>query len=121
MPWEVEYTDEFKGWWDGLRTEEQDAVAITVELLEIHGPTLKRPHSDVITTSRHANMKELRAKVKGKEKHLRVLYAFDTRRTAILLIGGDKTGNPSWYEQFVPLADKLFDLHLKQVEDEHHG
>jgi hypothetical protein len=47
-----------------------------------------------------------------------VLYAFDPRRTAILLIGGDKHGNPRWYEQFVPIADDLFDQHLQQLKTE---
>jgi hypothetical protein len=47
-----------------------------------------------------------------------VLYAFDPRRTALLLLGGDKTGDPSWYEKFVPMADDLFDQHLRQLERE---
>lgn len=66
-------------------------------------------------------MKELRGSVEDAE--LRVLYAFDTRRTAILLIGGDKTGNKKWYEEFVPIADDLFDRHLAQVkrEEEKYG
>jgi len=68
----------------------------------------------VITSSRHANMKELRGKV--EDHHLRVLYAFDPRRTALLLLGGDKTGDPNWYEKFVPMADDLFDQHLRQLE-----
>jgi len=59
-------------------------------------------------------MKELRGKV--DERQLRVLYAFDPRRTAILLIGGDKTGDPKWYERFVPVADDLFDRHLKDID-----
>ncbi len=71
----------------------------------------------MITSSRHSNMKELRAKV--GERHLRVLYAFDPRRTALLLIGGDKTGDPKWYERFVRIADDLFDQHLKRLEDKH--
>ena len=61
-------------------------------------------------------MKELRGSVEDAE--LRVLYAFDTRRTAILLIGGDKTGNKKWYEEFVPIAGDLFDRHLAQVKRE---
>lgn len=48
----------------------------------------------------------------------RVLYAFDPRRAAILLIGGNKTGNDRWYDEHVPIADRLFDDHLKSVEDE---
>jgi len=95
-----------------LSEDEQVEISAKVEPLEERGPTLPR-HSDVITTSRHANMKELRGKV--EERQLRVLYAFDPRRTALLLIGGDKTGDPKWYEKFVPIADELFDRHLKQV------
>jgi hypothetical protein len=61
-------------------------------------------------------MKELRGKV--DEKQLRVLFAFDPRRAALLLIGGDKTGNPKWYDEFVPIADNLFDRHLRAIEQE---
>jgi hypothetical protein len=111
--WSVEYTDEFGAWWESLSEDEQVAISAKVELLEEHGPTLPRPHADVITSSLHANMKELRAKI--EERHLRVLYAFDPRRTALLLIGGDKTGDPNWYEKFVPIADDLFDRHLKSL------
>ena len=93
--------------------EEQAEINAKVELLEEHGPTLPRPYADVITSSRHSNMKELRGKV--EERHLRVLYAFGPRRTALLLIGGDKTGDPKWYEKFVPIADDLFDRHLRQL------
>jgi hypothetical protein len=65
------------------------------------GPTLPRPRADVISTSRHANMQELRGKV--EDRHLRVLYALDHRRAALLLLGGDKTGDPKWYNKSVPL------------------
>lgn len=120
MPWEVEYTDEFEAWWKSLTEEEQVELDAKVHLLEQHGPVLPRPHSDVIVTSKHANMKELRGKVVRPQhrSELRVLYAFDPRRTAILLIGGDKTGNPKWYEEYVPIADVLFDDHLRQIEQE---
>ena len=113
VSWEVEFTGEFERWWAELSEEEQEEISAKVELLEEHGPTLPRPHADVITTSKHSNMKELRGKV--REANLRVLYAFDPRRTALLLIGGDKTGNPKWYQQFVPIADDLFDKHLAQL------
>jgi hypothetical protein len=67
-------------------------------------------------------MKELRGKV--DERHLRVLFAFDSRSTALLLLGGDKTGDPKWYDTFVPVADTLFDQHmaalnLEQEQKEH--
>jgi len=61
-------------------------------------------------------MRELRVQHRGRP--YRVLYAFDPRRAAILLIGGDKTGNDRWYEQYVPIADDLYDAHLKDVKQE---
>ncbi len=116
MAWEVEFTDEFEVWWHSLSVDEQEEINAKVDLLEERGPSLSRPHADVIATSRHANMKELRGKV--AERQLRVLFAFDPRRAALLLIGGDKTGNPKWYEEFVPIADDLFDRHLAALERE---
>jgi hypothetical protein len=116
MAWKVEYTDEFGRWWDALSPDEQVEINAKVILLQERGPVLPRPHSDVIVTSRHANMKELRGSVGNAE--LRVLYAFDPKRSAILLIGGDKHGNKKWYDEFVPIADKLFDEHLKELEKE---
>lgn len=98
----------------GGRIHRRVRVSAKVELLEEHGPNLPRPHADVITSSRHANMKELRGK--AAERHLRVLYAFDPRRTALRLIGGDKTGDVRWYDKFVPMADDLFDRHLAQLK-----
>lgn len=118
MAWEVEFTAQFEAWWNSLSEDEQVEISAKVELLQEWGPTLPRPHADVITTARHANMKELRGKV--KDRHLRVLYAFDPRRTALLLLGGDKTGDANWYEKFVPIADDLFDQHLKQLERRRH-
>jgi hypothetical protein len=111
---EVEFTGLFETWWNSLSEDEQVEISAKVELLQERGPTLPRPHADVITSSRHANMKELRGKV--EDHHLRVLYAFDPRRTAVLLLGGDKTGDPNWYEKSVPMADDLFDQHLRQLE-----
>jgi hypothetical protein len=71
VAWEVEYTTVFEVWWQSLSEDEQVEISAKVELLEEHGPTLPRPHADVITTSRHSNMKEVRAKV--NERQLRVL------------------------------------------------
>src|SRR5205809_6691136 len=74
------------------------------------------PHSSAIESSTHTHMRELRIQHKGRP--YRILYAFDPRRVAILLIGGDKTGNDRWYEVFVPIADKLYEEHLKQLKKE---
>lgn len=116
MAWEVEFTDEFEVWWNGLSEREQESVAATVGLLEARGTTLGFPHSSGINGSKHEHMRELRTQAGGRP--LRTLYAFDPRRAAILLIGGDKTGNDRWYEEFVPLADKLYDDHLRLLRKE---
>ena len=116
MAWEVEFTSQFEIWWNSLSEEEQVEINAKVELLEEFGPVLPRPHADVITSSRHSNMKELRGKV--ERRYLRVLYAFDPQRTALLLLGGDKTDDPNWYEKFVPIADDLFDLHLRKLREQ---
>jgi hypothetical protein len=114
VAWEVEFSDEFGGWWDGLTAAEQKSVDFTVSLLQAVGPTLKMPHSSGIQGSRHAHMRELRIQHEGRP--YRVLYAFDPRRAAILLIGGDKTGNNRWYEEYVPFADTIYERHLREVE-----
>lgn len=116
MAWDVEYTDEFESWWDGLTADEQESVAATVELLERLGPDLPFPHSSGVSSSRYGQMRELRVQHKGRP--YRVLYAFDSRRTAVLLIGGDKTGNDRWYREFVPVADKLYGRHLETLRKE---
>ena len=116
MPWEVEYTDEFGAWWESLTDAEQESIAAVVGLLEDHGPQLGYPHSSGIAASRHGQMRELRIQHQGRP--YRVLYAFDPRRAAILLIGGDKTGNDRWYEEFVPIADRLYDAHVESLKRE---
>jgi hypothetical protein len=96
--------------------DEQKSLAASVELLRELGPQLSRPHADAIQGSKHANMKELRTQSRGQP--LRTLFAFDPRRCAILLIGGDKTGDKRFYERMIPLADQLYDDHLKQLRQE---
>jgi hypothetical protein len=95
---------------NGLSENEQIDVDAKVHLLEELGPALGRPHADTVQGSRHANMKELRMQHAGRP--YRVMFAFDPRRCAILLLGGDKTGNVRWYDESIPVADNLFDDHL---------
>nr|WP_321166630.1 type II toxin-antitoxin system RelE/ParE family toxin [Pseudomonas aeruginosa] len=110
------YTDEFGDWWGSLSEDEQESLAVTVRLLEERGPSLGHPHSSGINGSRHGHMRELRTQHGGRP--FRTLYAFDPRRSAILLIGGDKTGDDRWYELNVPIADRLYDEHLHQLREE---
>jgi hypothetical protein len=116
MAWEVEFTDMFESWWNDLAPDEQEEIAAKVDLLQERGPALPRPHADRIESSRHSNVKELRGKV--NVRYLRVLFAFNPRRTALLLLGGDKTGDPTWYDRFVPIADDLFDRQSEATRKE---
>jgi hypothetical protein len=103
--WEIEYTDEFEEWWRDLTIEQQAALAVRVELLAERSPSLGRPAVERMHSSRHQNMKELRASGGGA---LRVLFMFNPRRQAILLLGGDKTGQwESCDELAVPIARRL--------------
>ena len=114
--WEVEYTNEFEDWWDTLSEAEQINVASVVGLLEENGANLKFPYSSGIQGSKHSHMRELRVQHCGRP--YRVLYVFDPRRCAILLIGGNKTGEKHWYEKYIPKADILYDRHLVELKNE---
>ena len=115
MPWEVEYTDEFEAWWETLTNLEQDSVTAAVNRLIEYGPTLGRPYADTIQSSRHANMKELRP----RRGAIRILFAFDPRKVAILLPGGDKRGQwQDWYRAAIPRADYVYDEHLEELRQE---
>ncbi|MBW3576154.1 MAG: type II toxin-antitoxin system RelE/ParE family toxin [Actinobacteria bacterium] len=116
MPYEINYTDEFGEWWDGLSIEQQEAIIARVELLEEHGPALGRPTVDRVNGSAFHNMKELRCSSSGT---LRVLFAFDPRQEAILLLGGDKSGDwDAWYDEAIPAADALYAEYLRSLRRE---
>jgi hypothetical protein len=116
MVWDVEYTHEFGAWWETLSHAEQRDITAVVDLLVVKGPHLGFPHTSGVAGSRHAPMRELRIQHTGRP--YRVLYAFDPRRTAILLLGGDKTGDDRWYEKHVPVADRLYDRYLEEIQKE---
>lgn len=116
MACDVEYTDEFGVWYRELTETEQDDVIAYVTLLETEGVRLGHPHSSGIKASRHGHMRELRVQSGGRP--IRIFYAFDPRRNAILLIGGDKTGHDRFYEIYVPVADKLYDLYIEELRKE---
>jgi hypothetical protein len=104
VSWNVESNNELEGWWATLSEREQEDIAAIAELLMEKGPQLPFPYSSGIEGSKHDHMRELRVQSGGHP--VRVFYAFDPRRTAILLIGGDKTGKDRFYEQMIPVADR---------------
>lgn len=116
MAWEVEYTDEFGVWWESLTEQEQGDVAAHVGELERRGPMLPYPYSSDVKGSKHGAMRELRVQSGGKP--IRIFYAFDPRRTAILLVGGRKVSRKRFYDEFIPIADRLYDEHLAELREQ---
>ena len=99
----------------GLGSEDANRIAAAFDELERRGPRLGRPFVDSIKGSRHRDLKEMRS-IGG---HLRALFAFDARRHAVVLLGGDKTGDwKGWYVRNIPRADRLYDQHLRNLGGE---
>jgi len=114
--WKVSTTPQFDEWFTDLVPDGQAEVIAKVELLKVLGPQLGRPHADTLNGSTHANMKELRADT--KDQVMRIAFAFDPDRSAILLMGGDKSGvgQKRFYKQLITKADELYDVHLAKVK-----
>lgn len=106
MGWTVEFDDEFSGWFESLDGGLQDELYAKLKLLAEFGPSLRRPNVGNIHGSRYQNLKELIVQYKGDP--WRVLFAFDPRRTAVLLVGGNKRGDDRWYEKNIPIADSRY-------------
>lgn len=113
MSWDLETSDEFVVWYEGLNDAEVESVNFSVDLLEKAGPLLGRPHVDTLKGSRIPNLKELRVQHQGRP--IRILFAFDPRRIGYLILGGDKTGRDDWYELFIPHAKKIYEKHLLEI------
>lgn len=116
MKWEVEFADEFEPEFDQLEEFVQDELLAKAKLLEVFGPELGRPHVDTLNASRHSNMKELR--FYSGDGVWRVAFAFDPRRTAVLLVAADKAGvkERKFYRRLIKLADDRFDRHVRLDE-----
>ena len=118
--WKILVSTEFEQWHQTLTEKEKIALSNILGLLENRGPVLGRPHVDRVEGSQFHNMKELRL-----QNGIRVFFAFDPRRIAVLLIGGNKSeadsSTPNWnrfYEYMIPIADRIFAEHLLTIGDE---
>lgn len=113
--WEVR-VDLVEDWLLSLDEKSYELVVAALELLSEHGPSLGRPLVDAVKGSRHKNMKELRPGSSGRSE-LRVLFAFDRVRQAVLLVGGDKAGSwQQWYRKNIRLADERLAAHMNRTE-----
>src|SRR3954466_15004671 len=113
---EIESTDVFRTWLTSAEVDaaaREDIRAVLLVLQEL-GPLLGRPLAGTLKGSRHSNMKELRVQSKGRP--FRIFYAFDPRRIAVLLVGGNKGGKKRFYERMIKQADQLFDIHLEALQ-----
>ena len=116
MSWEID-VGLIEEWILALDEATYDQVIAALRLLSEDGPSLGRPHVDSVKATRHHHMKELRPGSAGRSE-IRILFAFDPGRRAILLIAGDKSGNwQGWYRKHIPLADERFDAHLRALND----
>lgn len=112
MTWSVLFHDDFDAEFAVLDDELQDELLAHAKLLEAFGPNLGRPTVDTLKGSKHANMKELRVAWHGEV--WRVSFAFDPKRQAVLLVGGDKGGTDQrrFYRRLIAVSDERYDSHL---------
>jgi hypothetical protein len=115
MAYEIRATPEFREWMQSLSREERESFDVAVNLLKEKGPILARPYVDTVKGSAFSNMKELRT-AHDKRLALRAFFAFDPKRAAILLIGGDKHGRRGFYENLIRKADELYREHLRSMK-----
>jgi hypothetical protein len=113
VPWDVEVSDEFLLWYNALNEDEVESANTAVDILAQFGPSLGRPDVDTLKGCRYPNMKELRVQHKGRP--YRILFAFDPRRCAYLILGGDKTGDTNWYESAIRQAEVIYKRHLFEI------
>ena len=105
--WNVLTVEEFDNWFLMLTEEEQIDVLSYIKLLEMHGPNLGRPYADSIDGAKQVkNLKELRVQHRGRP--YRIFFAFDPKRRAVLLCGGDKTGDNRFYKKMISIAEREF-------------
>jgi hypothetical protein len=115
VTWLVEIADEFKPEFFAFHEDVRTEILALARLLQQFGPQLGRPRVDTLHGSDHANMKELRFGAAGGE--WRVAFAFDTKRHAILLVAGDKSGGSErrFYRELIRKAGARFDAHLARL------
>ncbi|MFE2677828.1 type II toxin-antitoxin system RelE/ParE family toxin [Streptomyces hygroscopicus] len=117
--WEVILVAEVAAWFETLAEGDWDSaeqVEDAIDMLAATGPTLGRPLVDRIKGAENHHLKELRPGSSGNSE-IRILFAFDPVRRAVLLVAGDKAGNwQGWYDTNIPIAEKRYQAHLADLE-----
>ena len=114
VSWTIEFHPDFAPEVHVLPDEVEDEMFVQLKLLQRFGPQLGRPRVDTLKGSTFANMKELR--FAAADGVWRVAFAFDPKRSAILLVAGDKSGvsGKTFYKRLIAKADARFKQHLKK-------
>ena len=115
MEWIIIFHPAFRDWLYEQEEEVQDSILAGLGLLKQEGPLLGRPYVDTLQGSQYPNLKELRVQHAGEP--WRILFGFDPIRQAIILVGGNKTGDKRWYKKNIPIAEQRFTKHLETLED----
>jgi hypothetical protein len=102
-----------------LNLDERASVASSIDMLERHGPELGRPYADTLKRSKFQNLKELRVQHRGRP--YRIIFAFDPRRNAYPILGGDKTGEKNWYADAIARAEAIYSQHLREIGEGDYG
>ena len=116
MEWTIEFDEDFSVWFESQEDDLQDEIKAVLKVLAQLGPALRRPKVGTIEGSKFSQMKELVVQFQGEP--WRILFAFDPDRHAILLVGGNKTGDERWYKTNIPIADARFTKHLAELEEQ---
>ncbi len=113
--WKVKFSPEFQDWFDEIELRLQNDTAEHLELIRMFGPQLKRPYADTIKGSQLKNLRELR--FRSGTAVIRVFYIFDPERSAVLLIGGDKSGSGDkiFYEKMIDLSESIYGRYLESL------
>jgi len=114
MLWEIIFHAEFYEWFLAQNDGVQESIAMVLDILEEQGANLGRPYVDTLKGSSVPNMKELRVQHAGEP--YRILFAFDPKRQAVLLLGGNKSGDKRWYEKNIPIAERRFREYLEETQ-----
>jgi hypothetical protein len=119
VSWRIVIVEAMRDWLHELRHTDRDtllSITAALDVLAVRGPSLGRPLVDTVHGSKLANLKELRPGSAGSSE-IRILFAFDPSRAAVLLVGGDKSSDwKGWYDEAIPVAEQRYEEHRNSVE-----
>jgi hypothetical protein len=119
VSWQIVVVEEMGNWLHELRRLDRDtlfSISAALDVLALRGPSLGRPLVDSVRGSKLANLKELRPGSAGSSE-IRILFAFDPDRNAVILMGGDKSSDwKGWYDEAIPIAEQRYEEHRNSVE-----